>query len=127
MIFIVFHVGRTIVVPDKPKAYGRKPVLGFVFCLQNEHGYKLYPGWQNGATNKLQYGFGFSFVDIFEKTVYAISGCILLRCRVLRKKGVLFYAVDNNMPITVFVVEASQTHIKEADTLVDNIIASIRS
>lgn len=85
------------------------------------------PGWQNGATNKLQYGFGVSFIDIFEKTVYAISGCILLRCRVLRKKGVLFYAVDNNMPITVFVVEASQTHIEEADTLVDNIIASIRS
>ena len=42
-------------------------------------------------------------------------------------KGVLFYAADNNMPITVFVVEASQTHIEEADTLVDNIIASIRS
>lgn len=42
-------------------------------------------------------------------------------------KGVLFYAADNNMPITVFVVEASQTHMKEADTLVDNIIASIRS
>lgn len=35
------------------------------FCLQNEHGYKLYPGWQNGATNKLQYGFEISIVDFF--------------------------------------------------------------
>lgn len=88
---------------------------------------KLYPGWQNGATNKLQYGFEISIVDFFEKTIYAISGCILLRCGVLRKKGVLFYAADNNMPITVFVVEANQTHIEETDTLVENIIASIRS
>ena len=31
------------------------------------------------------------------------------------------------MPITVFVVEANQTHIEETDTLVENIIASIRS
>lgn len=42
-------------------------------------------------------------------------------------KGVFFYAKDNKMPITVFVVEANKNHLEEADALVDNIIASIRS
>ena len=30
------------------------------------------------------------------------------------------------MPITVFIVEANQAHMEETDTLVDNIIVSIR-